>query len=87
MVVVVVVDSWLCLFPKAAVLPFPRPPWLQPGPTLQILQDLEDCGWKIRDNCDPLLALKSPVALVRGLRCNGGHSRISLFQGFLQDLP
>ena len=45
-VVVVVVDSWLCLFPKAAVLPFPRPPWLQPGPTpfsrlgpdLQILQ-------------------------------------------------
>ena len=24
-VVVVVVDSWLCLFPKAAVLPFPRP--------------------------------------------------------------
>ena len=94
-VVVVVVDSWLCLFPKAAVLPFPRPPWLQPGPTpfprlgpdLQILQDLEDCSWKIRDNSDPLLALKSPVALLRGLHCNGRHSRISLFQGFLADLP
>ena len=75
-VVVVVVDSWLCLFPKAAALPFPRPPWLQPGPTpfprlgpdLQILQDLEDCSWKIRDNSDPLLALKSPVALLRGLQ-------------------
>ena len=73
-VVVVVVDSWLCLFPKAAVLPFPRPPWLQPGPTpfprlgpdLQILQNLEDCSWKIRDNSDPLLALKSPVALLKG---------------------
>ena len=92
-VVVVVVDSWLCLFPKAAVLPFPRPPWLQPGPTpfprlgpdLQILQDLEDCSWKIRDNSDPLLALKwslqwlcSGVCTAMGVTVGYPFSKVSL---------